>query len=342
MNKIYEFTEPHCILRTMKNRDVERKQFDILISKIYLSEKEFSTGYNATYEYLNSIAEMMHTLNPMDYEPFIDYQLSLKKDQELWLNEFLGFIKVYQSQIDNRVFITTDFEEIAESRLETFRLKKVFLNKMNDEYISNKITVPLSEKDNANELDIIMDHHCENDNCTGCDICYNMSLIVTFQQLPFSKVSKFIDYQVANQEDNAVEWLDQLLEFIDIIENQEVVKLDEDKMKKYKTSISRLTDNIDKEIQQSIINATSKIKLNCSVPQLSFLFRLLEEQKVLEIPQGKKQEFFKCLSEYFSTKQTVAPSVNAIKNHFDTPDDKAIDFWRNQLQGMNTIIKKYI
>jgi len=68
-----------------------------------------------------------------------------------------------------------------------------------------------------------------------------------------------------------------------------------------------------------------KIKTKLTVPQLAYLFRALNDNKLIDVTN--KTELFKFIAEAFQTKGSDDLSWNNIKNKFDTPEFKAVEFW---------------
>lgn len=65
-----------------------------------------------------------------------------------------------------------------------------------------------------------------------------------------------------------------------------------------------------------------KLKVNISVPELAYLFKMLNEAKPEIFSVDSKAELYRFISANFSTKATENISVNSIANNYTTPDKK--------------------
>lgn len=79
----------------------------------------------------------------------------------------------------------------------------------------------------------------------------------------------------------------------------------------------------------------NKIKVELTVPQLSYLFRSLFEEKLLDVKN--KTELFKTLAAVFQTKGKDDLSPNSIKNKFDSPEEAAAIFWHERFIHLTQI-----
>jgi len=68
-----------------------------------------------------------------------------------------------------------------------------------------------------------------------------------------------------------------------------------------------------------------KMKTKLTVPQLSYLFRALNDNKLIDITN--KTDLFKFIADSFQTKASDDISWQSVKNKFDTPEFKAVEFW---------------
>jgi hypothetical protein len=68
-----------------------------------------------------------------------------------------------------------------------------------------------------------------------------------------------------------------------------------------------------------------KSKTKLTVPQLAYLLRVLNNNTILDI--ANKTEFFKFIAEHCQTVGSDKISWQSLKNKFDTPDIKAVEFW---------------
>lgn len=78
-------------------------------------------------------------------------------------------------------------------------------------------------------------------------------------------------------------------------------------------------------VEPSIGLVKNKIKTALSVPQLAYLFRLLENNKLIIAPN--KMDLFDIIADTFQTKGSDTISAASIKNKFDSPEHTAIEFW---------------
>jgi hypothetical protein len=73
-----------------------------------------------------------------------------------------------------------------------------------------------------------------------------------------------------------------------------------------------------------------KIKTDLSVPELAYLFRVLKEEKLINIASGKAEEFFRAVSDSFSSKMQPEISPKSFKTDFYSPDPNIINFWHQK------------
>ncbi|MEI6766892.1 MAG: hypothetical protein WCM76_14780 [Bacteroidota bacterium] len=92
-------------------------------------------------------------------------------------------------------------------------------------------------------------------------------------------------------------------------------------------------------ISETISSANNKIKVNLTVPELAFLFRVLYDNGLIEVKN--KTDLFKSIAEVFQTKKTDTISSNSVKNNFDMPDFKAVDFWYDKLVHLRQTTQKF-
>ncbi len=77
-----------------------------------------------------------------------------------------------------------------------------------------------------------------------------------------------------------------------------------------------------------------KIKVNLSVPQLAYLFRLLYDGKPDIFKDLSQSDLFRFIAANFSTKSAPEISPDSVSNHFFTIDRKTAAFWTNHLKKM--------
>ena len=69
-----------------------------------------------------------------------------------------------------------------------------------------------------------------------------------------------------------------------------------------------------------------KIKTNLTVPQLSYLFKCLFEEKNI-LDEKNKTALRKSISACFTSKRQEDISVESIRTSFNNPNEKVLDFW---------------
>ena len=88
---------------------------------------------------------------------------------------------------------------------------------------------------------------------------------------------------------------------------------------------------------------SEKFKFNLTVRQIASLFRILEENKFLEVPKGKKVQFAKAITSIFYSKETEDTknmSSNSFRNNYLKPDTEALDFWFDEFVNLRQTAKK--
>lgn len=76
-------------------------------------------------------------------------------------------------------------------------------------------------------------------------------------------------------------------------------------------------------------NKIKAIKLNLTVSQLALLFRLFEENDLINLDISKT-EYYNTISKAFSTKRSSTISSNALGNDYVQPNKKDYDFWKDK------------
>jgi len=90
-------------------------------------------------------------------------------------------------------------------------------------------------------------------------------------------------------------------------------------------------------IQQSTSNikplhSPKKLKVKLNVKQLSYLFKLLDEEKLIDTKS--KMDLFRLIAENFATIGKDSISENNIRNHFNSPEKATAKFWAKHLSEM--------
>jgi len=83
-----------------------------------------------------------------------------------------------------------------------------------------------------------------------------------------------------------------------------------------------------------------KLKTNLSVPELAYLFKMLNELKPNIFSTTSNAELYRFISANFSSKKSEAISTDKLNNLNSDPDENAIDFWKKHLSTLYTNIKK--
>jgi len=85
-----------------------------------------------------------------------------------------------------------------------------------------------------------------------------------------------------------------------------------------------------------------KISTSLSIPELAYLFKLLKEENIIMIPEGKAEEFYRIIADTFSSKQKDSISPSSFKNNFldKYPVNKVINYWHEIFIHMTQRAKK--
>lgn len=81
-----------------------------------------------------------------------------------------------------------------------------------------------------------------------------------------------------------------------------------------------------------------KVRTTLTVPELAYLFRALVDAKI--ITPRNKTDLFKGIAAVFSSKKGIDISSNSLKNKFDTPEPKAMEFWQEKFYTLGHNAKK--
>lgn len=88
-------------------------------------------------------------------------------------------------------------------------------------------------------------------------------------------------------------------------------------------------------------NNIEKIKTNLSVHDLAFLFKCLVEKDIINAPKGEQAALFRTLSKTFSSKRQENISNASLKNKYDIPDQKAVQYVWQLFGELKQIAAKY-
>lgn len=96
------------------------------------------------------------------------------------------------------------------------------------------------------------------------------------------------------------------------------------------------------ELLNPHIKSTPKLKTDLSVPQLSLVFKMINDLKPTIFNTKSDAELFRFISANFQTKKSTEKgiSIQKLRNEFNNPDLKAIEFWEKHLHTMLSNIRK--
>lgn len=96
------------------------------------------------------------------------------------------------------------------------------------------------------------------------------------------------------------------------------------------------------ELLNPHIKSTPKLKTDLSVPQLSLLFKMINDLKPTIFNTKSDAELFRFISANFQTKKSTEKGISTqkLRNEFNNPDLKAIEFWEKHLHTMLSNIRK--
>jgi hypothetical protein len=87
--------------------------------------------------------------------------------------------------------------------------------------------------------------------------------------------------------------------------------------------------------------STPKLKTELSVPQLSLLFKMINDLKPKILNTKSDAELFRFISANFQTKKSSEKGISTqkLRNEFNTPELKSIEFWEKHLHTMLSNIR---
>ena len=96
------------------------------------------------------------------------------------------------------------------------------------------------------------------------------------------------------------------------------------------------------ELLNPDIKITPKLKTDLSVPQLSLVFKMINDLKPKVFNTKSDAELFRFISANFQTKKSTEKGISTqkLRNEFNNPDLKAIEFWEKHLHTMLSNIRK--
>ena len=96
------------------------------------------------------------------------------------------------------------------------------------------------------------------------------------------------------------------------------------------------------ELLNPHIKSTPKLKTDLSVPQLSLVFKMINDLKPKVFNTKSDAELFRFISANFQTKKSSEKGISTqkLRNEFNNPDLKAIEFWEKHLHTMLSNIRK--
>ena len=88
--------------------------------------------------------------------------------------------------------------------------------------------------------------------------------------------------------------------------------------------------------------STPKLKTDLSVPQLSLVFKMVNDLKPKIFNTKSDAELFRFISANFQTKKSTEKGISTqkLRNEFNNPDIKAIEFWEKHLHTMLSELRK--
>jgi hypothetical protein len=120
------------------------------------------------------------------------------------------------------------------------------------------------------------------------------------------------------------------LEFLPIYQLQGLINAELSKIKEKEESLNPQ------------IKSTLKLKTDFSVLQLSLLFKMVNDLKPKIFNTKSDAELFRFISANFQTKKSSENGISTqkLRNEFNNPDIKAIEFWEKHLHTMLSNIRK--
>lgn len=119
-------------------------------------------------------------------------------------------------------------------------------------------------------------------------------------------------------------------EFYSIYEMQGIIKSELAKQDKVKVGEDNISNKID------------KLKTDLSVPQLSLIFKMINDLKPKIFNTKSDAELFRFISANFQTKKSSEKGISTqkLRNEFNTPELKSIEFWEKHLHTMLSNVRK--
>ena len=120
------------------------------------------------------------------------------------------------------------------------------------------------------------------------------------------------------------------LEFFPIYQLQGLINAELSKIKEKEELLNPLT------------KSTPKLKTDLSVPQLSLVFKMINDLKPKVFNTKSDAELFRFISANFQTKKSTEKGISTqkLRNEFNNPDIKAIEFWEKHLHTMLSELRK--
>jgi len=96
------------------------------------------------------------------------------------------------------------------------------------------------------------------------------------------------------------------------------------------------------ELSNPQVKIAPNLKTNLSVPQLSLLFKMINDLKPTILKTKSDAELFRFISANFQTKKSTERGISTqkLRNEFGNPDLKAIEFWEKHLHTMLDNLRK--
>ncbi len=96
------------------------------------------------------------------------------------------------------------------------------------------------------------------------------------------------------------------------------------------------------ELQNPHTKSSPKLKADLSVPQLSLVFKMINDLKPKIFNTKSDAELFRFISANFQTKKSSEKGISTqkLRNEFNNPNIKAIEFWEKHLHTMLSELRK--
>lgn len=115
-----------------------------------------------------------------------------------------------------------------------------------------------------------------------------------------------------------------------------------DFINKFQEYISKRVEYVirleEKDFLSQSNTSVKKLKTNLTVSEIGCLFRILKEEKLIEA--DTQTEIFNFISNSFESKKVKQLSVKSVKNDYDSPESKPLEFWDTTFTRFKQIIQR--